>query len=261
MERVLHGPPPLLMPLDHVCPLPKALHLLAAMWSGGTTLAPDGVSYNTVIKACANAFQVGRAMEVYQEMVRRGVRPSVTTFNSLITAASDSSSYGALLEIGQWLRRADSDVRSNCMNAYVSGLVKVGHWDEALVCFQEMLEPGSGVRPTASTFNTVMTGYMKAGQCEKVRGVFDEMLRTGLSPSIVTYNCLLASFANLGAWREALDVMTHVRAAQAEGVNPNSTTFNTCLTAVAMGTDSIPAHQHATVASRALQAAAKKGLL
>ena len=23
MERVLHGPPPLLMPLDHVCPLPK----------------------------------------------------------------------------------------------------------------------------------------------------------------------------------------------------------------------------------------------
>ena len=52
--------------------------------------------------------------------------------------------------------------------------------------------------------------------------MFDEMLRTGLSPSIVTYNCLLASFANLGAWREALDVMTHVRAAQAEGVNPNS---------------------------------------
>ena len=30
-------------------------------------------------------------------------------------------------------------------------------------------------------------------------------------------------------------------------------TFNTCLAAVAMGTDSIPAHQHATVASRALQ--------
>ena len=23
MESVLHGPPPLLMPLDHVCPLPK----------------------------------------------------------------------------------------------------------------------------------------------------------------------------------------------------------------------------------------------
>ena len=56
----------------------------------------------------------------------RGVRPCITTFNTLIAAASDSSSYGALLEVGEWLRRSDAEVRSNCMNSYVSGLVKVG---------------------------------------------------------------------------------------------------------------------------------------
>lgn len=28
------------------------------MWDGGPTLAPDAVSYNTALKACANAFQV-----------------------------------------------------------------------------------------------------------------------------------------------------------------------------------------------------------
>lgn len=37
---------------------PQALHLLSAMWDGGPTLAPDAVSYNTALKACANAFQV-----------------------------------------------------------------------------------------------------------------------------------------------------------------------------------------------------------
>lgn len=31
----------------------------------------------------------------------RGVKPSVTSFNSLITAASDGGSYDALLEVGQ----------------------------------------------------------------------------------------------------------------------------------------------------------------
>lgn len=39
----------------------KALHLLDAMWAGGPTLVPDAVSYNTVMKACANAFQVSEA--------------------------------------------------------------------------------------------------------------------------------------------------------------------------------------------------------
>jgi hypothetical protein len=56
----------------------------------------------------------------------------------------------------------------------------------------------------------------------QVRGVFDEMLATGLTPSIVAFNSLLASYAALGAWGEALDTLTHVMAAQVEGVNPNT---------------------------------------
>lgn len=43
------------------------------MWDGGPTLVPDAVSYNTAIKACANAFQVGKALEVSRKMVRRCV--------------------------------------------------------------------------------------------------------------------------------------------------------------------------------------------
>ena len=49
----------------------QALHLLAAMWEGGPILSPDMVSYNTALKACANAFQLGRALDVYREMVQR----------------------------------------------------------------------------------------------------------------------------------------------------------------------------------------------
>lgn len=71
------APPPPTPPTPHSAhpppPTPQALHLLAAMWDGGPTLVPDAVSYNTAIKACTNAFQVGRALEVHREMVRRRV--------------------------------------------------------------------------------------------------------------------------------------------------------------------------------------------
>ena len=56
----------------------------------------------------------------------------------------------------------------------------------------------------------------------QVRGVFDEMLANGLTPSIVAVNTLLASYAALGAWAEALEALTHAMAAQVEGVNPNT---------------------------------------
>ena len=45
----------------------------------------------------------------------------------------------------------------------------MGHWEEAQAAFQGMLGLGSVVRPTASTFNTIMSGHMKAGQYAQVR--------------------------------------------------------------------------------------------
>lgn len=57
-----------------------------------------------------------------------------------------------------------------------------------------------------------------------MRDVFEDMLASGLSPSIVTYNTLLSSYANLGAWGEALGTLRRVLAAQLEGVAPNTVT-------------------------------------
>lgn len=54
--------------------------------------------------------------------------------------------------------------------------------------------------------------------------VFDDMLASGLPPSIVSYNTLLSAYASTGAWSEALDTLCRVLAAQLEGVSPNTTT-------------------------------------
>lgn len=231
----------------------KAVHLLASMWGGGPTLAPDSVSYNTAIKACANGFQLARAADLFADMVAHGVKPNVTTFNTMVAAASDSGTGAVLMEVGRWLDAADADVAAACMNAYVAGLVRVGEWDEALLRFQSMLLPNGLVRPTAATFNTMLSGFFKAGQYDRVRGVFNDMLSCGLAPSVVTYNTLLAAQASQGDWCAAIDTLARVLASQADGVNANTTTFNTCLAALACGASSAPASQHVLLAQRGLQ--------
>lgn len=55
----------------------------------------------------------------------RGVRPTVTTYNCLIAAASDAGAHSTLQEMGEWLDQEDTEVRSSCINGFVSGLVKV----------------------------------------------------------------------------------------------------------------------------------------
>lgn len=230
-------------------PSPQALHLLAAMWDGGPTLLPDAVSYNTVIKACANAFQVGRALEVHREMVRRcvcgvcglvhggeggvcvcvrvcvfgwwrgtlafemsskahmrsggkgakrtllktllltqlegsssvhsmsqsaqwpaptplaasprGVKPSVTSFNSLITAASDGGSYDALLEVGLCRRCLSDPLKARSHEGKLLGIA-------APACIQLPLHDASGQLPSQAwpaTRHWPLRCWPQVGRC------------------------------------------------------------------------------------------------
>lgn len=45
----------------------------------------------------------------------------------------------------------------------------------------------------------------------QVREVFEDMYAIGLQPSVITYNTLLNSYAQLGHWADALDTLDHMQ--------------------------------------------------
>lgn len=232
----------------------RALWLLQAMWSGGPILLPDVVSYNTALKACANALQLSKGIEIYHEMRRNGVYPNATSYNCLIAAASDASNKEVMQEIGGWLTTSPTEVQATCINAYVTGLVKVGLWDEALTQFQIMLTPNASAHPTSATFCTIMAGHMNTGDYPAVQRTFEYMRSSGVSPNIVAYNTLLAALAAMGSWTVALDVLNSALAAAVEGVHANTATFNTVLAALEKGAVAPNAvQQYPFLASQAVQ--------
>lgn len=62
--------------------------------------------------------------QVYRVMERSGIKPSITTFGTLITAASEAGRYSAVKEVWGWLERSNMEINTACMNAFVTALVK-----------------------------------------------------------------------------------------------------------------------------------------
>ena len=60
--------------------LGKAFEVLAEM----AGVAPNAVTVRTLIKACDNAGDFGKAFEVLAEMKAAGIRPNVVTFSALM---------------------------------------------------------------------------------------------------------------------------------------------------------------------------------
>ena len=164
----------------------KALKLIELMWECGGEVCPDIVSYNTVMKACGNGQQLDMAfkvishisipdnivnmcdIQVYHNMRMRGLEPSIATFGTLITVASDAQRYDKVIEVWEWLQQSGMELNITCANAFLSALEKEGRWNDALQFFNSLLSSNSRVKPNAVTFNIIMSSYQKRSQPDKV---------------------------------------------------------------------------------------------
>ncbi|DBA65923.1 TPA: hypothetical protein ACH3X2_002947 [Trebouxia sp. C0005] len=129
------------------------------------------------------------------------------------------------------LEQAGLEANPACINAYVQALVHQGDWCEAQKHFKHLLSCSSNVKAPIVTVNTIMAAYMKQGMPEQVRRVFDDMYKAGLQPNILTYTTLLSSYAELGWWQPALQILNHMCQPQV-AINPNTLAFNHALTAL-----------------------------
>jgi pentatricopeptide repeat protein len=135
--------------------------------------------YNVVMDACSKAW-LGheRVVALFDLMALDGLEPSVRSFNIVLSAL----------------------VRENM-------LVEASRWmDEMRV---------RGCKPDAVSYNTLLGARV---QYKVARGIFDQMLREGVSPNLRTFNVLIAALAAIGDYVEA---KTWVHRMKGMGVEPS----------------------------------------
>ena len=89
---------------DNARDLGKALEVFADMTAAG--VRPNAVTYTTLIKACDNARDLGKGLEVFAEMKAAGVRPNAVTYTTLIKACDNAGDLGKGLEIRAEMKAA-----------------------------------------------------------------------------------------------------------------------------------------------------------
>jgi len=189
--------------------------------------------YQTVLTAFAKSNMYNQMNTLLTRMRRRGVRPTVFTYNSLLKiAASD----------------------------------KVPRWKEALSLLSQcQREPG--VNPDLISYTTAMKACARARQENKARELFraakdlgmkldvyfyttamdasakgkkrnswknalsllDEMKERGIAPNEVTYGVAVTACGNGGQWQRALELLDQMRS---NSLRINTITYNSAIAAL-----------------------------
>lgn len=119
---------------------------------------PDVITYNTLMNGYSASGCVIKCQEIFDDMVKAGVKPDDHTHNIL-----------------------------------AKGYVYAREPEKAEEILSLMVD--SGVQPDVVTFNTIICGWCTTGSMDSAMRVFQEMQKCGVSPNLKTFETLIWGYA------------------------------------------------------------------
>ncbi|CAA7047433.1 unnamed protein product [Microthlaspi erraticum] len=167
---------------------------------------PDGYTMQSVLSACAGLGSLSLGAWAHAFLLRkRGFEVDVLIKNSLIEMYCKCGSLRMAEQVFQTMRKRDLA----SWNAIILGLATHGRAEEAMACFERMVE---NVKPNSVTFVALLIACNHRGLVEKGRLYFDVMVRDyGIEPALEHYGCIVDLVARAGYVSEAIDMVMNMK--------------------------------------------------
>ncbi|GMP49933.1 hypothetical protein CsSME_00016744 [Camellia sinensis var. sinensis] len=172
------------------------------------------VSYSSLIDGYVEKDQIEKALDVYLELQRRGIKPNGFTFSSLIKACADQ----AALEQGNQLHaqvvKFNFDRDPFVSSALIDMYGKCGLLDHSIQVFEEI------EYPTEFAWNLLVNVFAQHGWGKDAMKTFDKMIVNGVKPNAITFISLLNGCSHAGLVEEGLNYFHSME--KAYGITPRS---------------------------------------
>ncbi|KAK6920778.1 Pentatricopeptide repeat [Dillenia turbinata] len=160
-------------------------------------------------------------------MQARRIGPSPETFaivaERFVSAGKTPQRNSGYFILFYFVNRFRADTVS--YNIIANGWCLVKRTPKALEVLKDMVEKMKKRKCELDviSYTTVVHGFGVAGEVDKARGVFGEMVKDGVLPSVATYNALIQVFCKKDSVENAIVVFEEM---VRKGYVPNSVTYN-----------------------------------
>ena len=155
--------------------------------------ARDVVSWNALISEFCEQGHGEKALSYFKKMQDEGVSPDAVTLLCTLKASSSIGAGERGKEIHSEIVRGGFLVGDTTLGtALVDMYAKCGLIQRAKEVFDQIQ-----VRNVV-TWNALITGYAQLGEHSSVHGIFKEMIREGIEPTLVTFMVVLTACSSSG---------------------------------------------------------------
>lgn len=167
-------------------------------------ILPTGVTFTCVLKSCGSIGAIERGRELHRQIQQIGLQEDPSVANSVISMYSKCASLAEAQHVFDNL--SNRDVVS--WNVLITGYGEHGPWQQAVECFDKMLE--MGYQPDAVTFSGILKACSSLGALEKGQEIHKQIMGSEFEMDLSISNTLVGMYANCGLFTEAQSVFEKV---------------------------------------------------
>ncbi|KAJ1262113.1 hypothetical protein BS78_09G082400 [Paspalum vaginatum] len=166
--------------------------LLAVCRDAG--IPPDACTYNILIRAAAASGSIEHARHLFDEMLCRGIAPTVVTFGTVVAALCNAGQLEDAFEVKQMMvSQYDLLPNAYVYASLMKGLCEKGDVDAA-VRLKEEMEGKAELVLDSAVYATLIRAWFRVGRKGEVVGLLEEMKGRGIVANCVVYNAMIAGF-------------------------------------------------------------------
>ncbi|KAK9813896.1 hypothetical protein WJX73_003687 [Symbiochloris irregularis] len=169
--------------------------------------------FTAAISACATPSQyadVDTAMEIYQDMLRAGIKPDHRAFAVLIRVAGLGGRMDVVLQLQDAMVSVGVPPSRATQSALVSACVANGELDHALALVTDRQLSWRAL-PLQAGYNALVAGLARLARLDDIVTVLGSMHQAGLRPDAYTFTAVLAACQRLSAYGLAISVYRLMR--------------------------------------------------
>ncbi|KAF2571432.1 hypothetical protein F2Q70_00005745 [Brassica cretica] len=179
---------------------------------------PEACIYNILINGYSQSGCFDDALKLFDEMVKKKVKPTGVTFGTLIHGLCKNFKIGELslaFKLKEESYEGKIKVDSAIYSTLISSLIKAGRSDEVSGILEEMREKGcepdtvsyNGVKPDVISYNMILSAVFRIKNWKEGAYLFEDMPRRGCVPDILSYRIVFDGLCEGSQFEEVAVVL------------------------------------------------------
>lgn len=172
----------------------------------------DNISWNGLISGFSQSGHCEEALQVFSQMNKHSLEANMFTFCSAVSAAANIANVKQGKQIHAKMIKTGYNSETEASNVLITLYAKCGNIDDAEREFYELDDKNE------VSWNAIITGYSQHGCGNEALTIFEEMKRSGVVPTHVTFVGVLSACSHVGLVNEGLNYFKSMK--EQHGLEP-----------------------------------------